>query len=174
MNRRVTLVDTVGSAAGEMDVVEAHTAPGYVHIACSAVLFGPDDTVLLQRRADHKATFGGYWSNTCCTHPYSDEVPHQAAQRRLHEELGIAVELRPVGTFRYRAEDPVTGMVEHELDHVSIATLGTTDLAFHLDRNEVAEVAFVPIADVATDVATLNLTPWFDMVLRIARCGKNA
>ncbi len=170
MNRRVTLVDAAGNPSGEMDVVLAHTSPGHIHIACSAVVFGPGDTVLMQRRADHKPTFGGRWSNTCCTHPLADELPHLAAQRRIYEELGIGVELRPVGTFRYRAEDPLTAMVEHELDHVSIATVDTTDVAFRLEPNEVAEVRFVPL----TDVSLLDLTPWFDMVIRLALSGRDA
>ncbi len=170
MNRRVTLVDAHGEPAGDMDVVAAHTAPGSIHLACSAVVFGPDQTVLLQRRADHKPTFGGLWSNTCCTHPFSGELPHHAAQRRMQEEIGVSVTLFPVGSFRYRAVDPITGMVEHEFDHISIATVASTELAFALNHDEVAEVAFVPI----DAVADLKVTPWFDTVLRIALLGRDA
>jgi isopentenyl-diphosphate Delta-isomerase len=170
MSRSVTLIDAFGAPTGEMEVVAAHTNPGFLHLACSAVVFGPGGTVLLQRRADHKPTFGGKWSNTCCTHPFAAETPINAARRRLHEELGIEVDLAPAGTFRYRAVDPITGMVEHELDHVSIGTVNSVDLEFTLDPNEVAEVAFVRIGD----VPSMDLTPWFDLVFQIALSARNA
>jgi isopentenyl-diphosphate Delta-isomerase len=166
----VTLVDASGQPVGDMNVLAAHTAPGFLHMACSAVVFGPDDTVLLQRRADHKPTFGGKWSNTCCTHPFAGELPHQAAGRRMHEELGLQTELVPAGSFRYRAVDDVTGMVEHEFDYVSIGRLGTRDAAFNLDPAEVAEVAFVPIRD----LDSFALTPWFPMVLSIALSARQS
>jgi isopentenyl-diphosphate Delta-isomerase len=170
MTRSVTLVDVFGESVGDMEVVAAHTAPGFLHLACSAVVFGPENTVLLQRRADDKPTFGGKWSNTCCTHPFAGETPIAAATRRTLEELGISVALSPAGTFRYRAVDSLTGMVEHEVDHVSIATVDSAELAFALDPSEVAEVAFVPL-DI---LATLDLTPWFAMVMHIALSARGA
>ncbi len=166
----VTLVDPTGLAIGDMDVYSAHTAPGFLHLACSAVVFGPDETVLLQRRADDKPTFGGRWSNTCCTHPFVDELPHQAAGRRMREELGFQTKLVPAGSFRYRAVDATTGLVEHELDYVSIGTIDSRDQTFRLDPAEVAEVAFVPIRD----LDSLPVTPWFQMVFAIAVSAKDA
>ncbi len=170
MSRSVTLVDASGTISGEMEVVAAHTAPGYLHLACSAVVFGPGDTVLLQRRADLKPTFGGKWSNTCCTHPLTGELPIDAASRRMGEEIGLKVALSPAGSFRYRAVDALTGFVEHELDHISIGSVERTDLEFVLDANEVAEVAFVKF----DDVAALDLTPWFSMVFQIALSARGA
>jgi isopentenyl-diphosphate Delta-isomerase len=170
MSRMVTLVDPTGQPLGEMDVYSAHTAPGFLHLACSAVVFGPDDTVLLQRRADDKPTFGGKWSNTCCTHPYADELPHQAAGRRMREELGFQTPLVPAGSFRYRAVDAITGMVEHELDYVSIGSVDTRNVPFRLDDAEVAEVAFVPVHD----LGALSVTPWFQMVFSIALSARES
>jgi isopentenyl-diphosphate Delta-isomerase len=166
----VTLVDPTGAGIGEMDVYSAHTAPGFLHLACSAVVFGPDNTVLLQRRADDKPTFGGKWSNTCCTHPFTEELPHQAAGRRMREELGFQTVLVPAGSFRYRAVDPLTAMVEHELDFVSIGSVESRQVPFRLDEAEVAEVAFVPIQD----IAALPVTPWFPMVMSIALSARDA
>jgi isopentenyl-diphosphate Delta-isomerase len=180
--RTVTLVDECGVTTGELDVVSAHTAPGYAHLACSAVVFGPGDTVLMQRRADSKPTFGGQWSNTCCTHPYAEEDGQVAAERRLFEELGIAVALRPAGTFRYRAEDTLTGMVEHELDSVYIAKVDTL-LDTVPDAHEVAETRWMPLQEVLDRVAlrhvgettpTTPTTPWCDMVLRLALSARDA
>jgi isopentenyl-diphosphate Delta-isomerase len=164
MSRTVTLVAPDGTVLGQQDVVAAHSEGGSLHLACSAVVFGPNNTVLLQQRAHHKPTFGGLWSNACCTHPFAGELPHVAARRRLQEELGFDVPLTPAGSFRYRAIDQHTHMVEHELDHVSIGSVASTELPAKLDPNEVASVAFVAL----TDLHTMALTPWFDMVMRIA------
>jgi isopentenyl-diphosphate Delta-isomerase len=164
VRRTVTLVDAFGNPQGEAEVVAAHTAPGQLHLACSAVVFGPGDTVLMQRRADHKPTFGGLWSNTCCTHPFVNESATAAAERRIFEELGIRVLLTPAGSFRYRAVDPISLLVEHELDHISIGFSDPGDLSFDLHHDEVAEVAFVPIGE----IGSLSVTPWCDMVMRIA------
>ncbi len=177
--RTVTLVDEYGVAGAEIDVLVAHTAPGFAHLACSAVVFGPDDTVLMQRRADAKQTFGGRWSNTCCTHPLPGESGQAAAERRLFEELGITVTLRPAGTFRYRAEDPVTGMVEHELDWVYIANLDARIDTFP-DAAEVAETRWMTVTEIRDRIAmrhpgeTSPATPWCDMVLRLAVSARDA
>jgi isopentenyl-diphosphate Delta-isomerase len=164
VSRTVTLVDAYGAPQGELEVVAAHTDPGKLHLACSAVVFGPDETVLMQRRADHKPTFGGLWSNTCCTHPLAAEGTVAAAERRIFEELGIRVALTPAGSFQYRAVDPISLLVEHELDHISIGFGDPDALSFALNHDEVAEVAWVPLSQ----LHTLPLTPWCDMVMRIA------
>lgn len=38
----------------------------YLHRAFSVFLFDRQGRLLMQRRADSKHTFGGYWTNTCC------------------------------------------------------------------------------------------------------------
>jgi isopentenyl-diphosphate Delta-isomerase len=167
MPRLLVLVDPFGTVVGHQEVAAAHHNPGQLHLACSAVVFGPNNTVLMQRRAEAKPTFGGRWSNTCCTHPFPDESPHHAAQRRLQEELGLRVSLTPAGSFRYRAEDPDTGFVEHELDHINIGFVADPDQAqLILDPAEVAEAAWMTPDDIKRHQA--QLTPWCDMVLRIA------
>ncbi len=172
-SRTVSLVDASNRVTGEMEVGAAHTAPGFAHLACSAVVFGPNDTVLMQRRADHKPTFGGLWSNTCCTHPLRDEEPLTAAQRRVFEELGIRVTLRPAGVFRYRSVDQTTGFVEHELDTVGIAELDTL-VATTLDPSEVAEAEWMSLIEVETRATRGTLTPWCAMVMQLALSARNA
>jgi isopentenyl-diphosphate Delta-isomerase len=169
-SRTVTLVDESGSPVGELDVVAAHTAPGFAHLACSAVVFGPGDTVLMQRRSEDKSTFAGQWSNTCCTHPMPGESPIDAAERRVKEELGISVVLRAAGSFRYRAVDAATAMVEHELDTVCIATV-TETYQTAPNHVEVAEARWMPIDEA---LARTDLTPWCLMVLRLALSARDA
>ncbi len=83
------------------------------------LLVDPAGRVLLQRRAAVKTRFPLRWANACCGHPAPGEELAVAANRRLTEELGAApVALTEVGVYVYHAEDPATGRVEYEYDHV--------------------------------------------------------
>jgi isopentenyl-diphosphate delta-isomerase len=97
--------------------------------------------VLLQQRAAVKTRFPMLWANTCCGHPAPGEPVAAAAAVRLAEELGLATTLTEVGIFRYQAQDPATGRVEHEWDHVLIGLLDTG--APRPDRAEVADYAWI-------------------------------
>ncbi|MET7947967.1 isopentenyl-diphosphate Delta-isomerase [Micromonospora sp. NPDC005324] len=115
----VELVDETGTAHGETTVAAAHQPPGQLHRAFSVLLVNPDGQVLLQRRAAVKTRFPLRWANACCGHPQPGESLAEAANRRLSEELGAGpVELTEVGIYVYYAEDPATGRVEFEYDHV--------------------------------------------------------
>ncbi|MEU8253141.1 isopentenyl-diphosphate Delta-isomerase [Micromonospora inaquosa] len=115
----VELVDETGKAHGETTVAAAHQPPGQLHRAFSVLLVDADGQVLLQRRAAAKTRFPLRWANSCCGHPLPGESLAEAANRRLNEELGAGpVELTEVGTYVYYAEDPATGRVEFEYDHV--------------------------------------------------------
>ena len=168
----VELVDQAGNASGSCPVREAHTAPGRLHRAFSVLLYDPAGRVLLQRRAAVKTRFALRWSNTCCGHPAPGEDLVAAASRRLAEELGItAAQITPLaeaGVFRYRAEDGATKRVEHEWDHVLVATL--TSGAPAPDESEVREVRWASPGTLGADVAARpdDFTPWLAGVLHIA------
>jgi isopentenyl-diphosphate delta-isomerase len=163
----VELVSDDGITTGTSSKLEVHVAPGLLHRAVSVVIFDGDDRTLLQQRAPGVYHFANRWSNTCCTHPHPDEVPRAAAQRRLTEEMGIPLQLTEVGTFRYRAEDPVSGLVENEYDHVFVGTFTGSPLP------EGRVVSGWAWADIAALHRRLNAepssyTPWLPKVLDIA------
>ncbi|MGO9912207.1 MAG: isopentenyl-diphosphate delta-isomerase, partial [Acidimicrobiales bacterium] len=66
---QVVLVDETGRSVEARDKRAAHEAPGQLHRALSVFLFRPDDTMLVQQRAQSKYHFGGIWANACCSHP---------------------------------------------------------------------------------------------------------
>lgn len=133
-SRQVVLVDRHDRPAGTLEKMEAHEK-GLLHRAVSVFLFNPHGEWMLQRRAFSKYHSGGLWSNACCTHPYPDETPKEAAARRLPEELGISCPLNPLFCFVYRAELD-NGLTEHEYDHVYAGC--TTGLP-QINPQEVAE-----------------------------------
>jgi isopentenyl-diphosphate Delta-isomerase len=113
----VTLVDAENNAIGSCGKLAAHRS-GKLHRAFSILITNPDGELLLQRRAAHKYHFAERWSNSCCGHPRPGEQTHVAASRRLGEEFGFSAPLEEVAELRYRAEDPGSGLIEHEHLHI--------------------------------------------------------
>ncbi|WP_067668994.1 isopentenyl-diphosphate Delta-isomerase [Nocardia miyunensis] len=163
----VELVDEQGRAIGSCPVARAHTAPGRLHRAFSVLLFDAAGRMLLQQRAAVKTRFPLLWSNTCCGHPAPGESITGAAAVRLGEELGIAAELTEVGVFRYQAEDPATGRVEHEWDHVLVGRFEGAPP--NPDPAEIADYAWLYPADLHTALESdpARYTPWLLGVLSI-------
>ncbi|MFI9642669.1 isopentenyl-diphosphate Delta-isomerase [Micromonospora sp. NPDC051925] len=163
----VELVDDTGRALGEATVAAAHQAPGRLHRAFSVLLVDPDGRVLLQRRAEVKTRFPQRWANSCCGHPQPGEPLPEAANRRLAEELGAEpASLTEVGVYLYYAEDPSTGRVEFEYDHVLRADV-PADLTLRPDPDEVSELRWVDPAWLVREIAADPRTyaPWLGGVV---------
>ena len=158
----VELVDADGAPIGSATVDEAHRAPGRLHRAFSVFLRDPAGRVLLQQRAAVKTRFPLRWANACCGHPQPGENLATAAARRLIEEIGVGgVTLTEVGVYSYYAEDPTTGRVEYEYDHVLLGELPTAPTLL-TDAAEVAAVRWVALPELRTALATdpRSYAPW--------------
>jgi isopentenyl-diphosphate delta-isomerase len=163
--RPVELVADDGTSIGSSTVATAHTRPGQLHRAFSVVLFDHSGRMLLQQRAAAKIRFPLAWANSCCGHPEPGETAVAAASTRLVEELGLAdVALTEVGVYVYSAEDPASGLIEREYDHVLI---GYVDPQVPLapDPGEVATTVWT------ADLQTLAgpYAPWLPGVLKVAQ-----
>lgn len=164
----VELVDPAGNAAGSCPVGEAHRAPGIPHRAFSVLIFDTAGRVLLQQRAPGKTRFPARWSNTCCGHPAPGRPVDEAAGIRLTEEMGVRAPLTEVGVYRYRAEDPRTGFVEDEWDHVLVGKLD--DIEPNPDPAEVADYRWIHPEELRKRLREHpeEFSPWFAGVLEIA------
>lgn len=163
----VELVDEAGTALGTRTVDEAHRSPGLLHRAFSVLLVAPDGRVLLQRRAAVKTRFPLRWANSCCGHPAPGQSPDRAARVRLREELGIdPVPLTEVGVYLYRAEDPATGRVEYEYDHVLRGEFDP-DAVVLPDPDEVADLHWMHPAELRDRITADpgSYAPWLAGVL---------
>ena len=158
----VVLVDKEDRTLASLDKMEAHQL-GLLHRAFSVFIFDRKGNMLIHQRALSKYHCGGLWTNACCSHPYINELPEVAAQRRLQEELGFTCEVTKVFDFVYKATFD-NGFTEHEFDHVFV---GTYEGAIETDKNEVAQWKYVSIDWLMNDLAlhTNIYTPWFKIAL---------
>ena len=159
MTERVVLLDEDGRATGTADKAGVHHAHTPLHLAFSCYLVDADGAVLLTRRALHKLTFPGVWTNSCCGHPAPGEPLDDAVRRRVRQELGASVEdLRLVlPRFRYRAEQD--GVVENEMCPVFVGTVAGT---VRPDPDEVADArweSWVPFRDAVLD-GSRDVSTW--------------
>ena len=158
-SEELILVDTNDRELGFISKADAHNGAGVLHRAFSLFLFNEEGALLLQQRASGKRLWGGYWSNSCCSHPRRGESLDVATQRRLADELNIETELEHVYRFCYQASFGAAGS-ENELCHVY---LGRTAGDVRPNDSEVAAIRYVLPAALDAELAAQpgDFTPWF-------------
>ncbi|MBK8448092.1 MAG: isopentenyl-diphosphate Delta-isomerase [Micropruina sp.] len=157
----VVLLDEQGNSIGFAPRLDVHTDATPLHLAFSSYLFDEAGRLLLTRRALHKRTWPGVWTNSCCGHPLPEESQQEAVRRRVDEELGLSIEglTLVLPEFRYRAVD-ASGVVENELCPVWVGRVCAADL--RPDPSEVAEHAWVAWPDLVRSVRATPqaFSPW--------------
>lgn len=115
MEEMVVLVDEHNNVLGTTPKATVHTKDTPLHRGFSLFVFNDKGELLVTQRALSKKTFPGVWSNTVCGHPAPNEMPQDAAVRRLKEELGMSVNpVEFVTNYRYTFSD-AHGTVENEI-----------------------------------------------------------
>lgn len=156
----MVLVDGDGNAIGAAPKTSVHGQDTPLHLAFSSYVFDTTGRVLLTRRADHKLTWPGAWTNSCCGHPLPGEPVDHAVLRRLSYELGLEVERADLMLpgFAYRAVMG-NGIVENELCPV-YRVLATTPARPNPD--EVGEILWMPWKEFTEGVLSglLAISPW--------------
>jgi isopentenyl-diphosphate delta-isomerase len=146
-----------------MEKLQAHEE-GRLHRAFSIFIFNSKNELLLQQRALSKYHSGGLWTNTCCSHPKPNETIKDAANRRLHEEMGMVCDLQIKTNFIYKTPFD-NGLTEHELDYVLV---GITDQNPIINTKEVESFKWQSIFDIKADILNNpnNYTSWFKIALQ--------
>ena len=164
MADELILVDEADQVIGYSEKLPAHEGQGMLHRAFSIFIYNSPGEMLIQRRTQQKYHFGGVWANACCSHALKDEPLQETAHRRLQHELGFDTELEEVFSFIYKAQDPGSGLVEHELDHVFVGQFDGTP-APHPD--EIDAVKWVAVADLQDAMRRhpKQYAPWLHIAL---------
>ena len=156
----VVLLDEAGHRTGTAPKVEVHTDRTPLHLAFSCYVFDDDGRLLLTRRAEHKRTWPGVWTNSFCGHPAPDEELSEAVRRRGRQELGLEVEdvVLVLPAFRYQAVMP-DGTRENEMCPVYVAR---TRGVLHPDPEEVSGTRWEEWPSFSTAVleGEREVSPW--------------
>ena len=158
-SEELILVDSDDNEIGYASKAEAHDGGGIRHRAFSLFLFNDDGELLLQQRAPSKRLWGGFWSNSCCSHPRRGESLAVATSRRLLDELNFEAELEYVYRFCYVAQFGDAGS-ENELCHVF---LGRSSSEIRPNDSEIAGVRYLTATALAEEFERHpdRFTPWF-------------
>ena len=154
------LVDEADRSLGFLSKTLCHEGRGVLHRAFSLLIFNEDGELLIQQRAASKRLWPMYWSNSCCSHPRSDETLEAATQRRLYEELGIECPLHFLFKFQYQAQFDATG-AENELCSVYVGRCRDTIRA---DSAEIRDWRWISAEALNREIAAeggRTFTPWF-------------
>ena len=160
-NEPLILVDSSDQELGVLDKSSCHDGDGRLHRAFSIFVLNGRGEVLLQKRADGKRLWPGFWSNSCCSHPRRGETTAEAADRRLFEELHQRAELQFAYKFEYHARYQAIGS-EHELCWVFV---GWCDDAPVFNSEEIEAVRWLQpdLLDEEMRRTPDAFTPWFQM-----------
>ncbi len=157
----VILVDSNDNETGFIGKTEAHEK-GLLHRAVSVFIVNTKGEWLIQQRAFGKYHSAGLWTNACCSHPFPGETTHEAASRRLKEEMGIDCRLNYLFSFTYRA-DFENGLTENEFDHVFY---GVCDELPQINNDEVESYQYFRFDELNKMVAQKpeDFTVWFKLI----------
>jgi isopentenyl-diphosphate delta-isomerase len=155
------LVDEADHGVGHLSKVLCHEGRGILHRAFSLLIFNGSGELLLQQRSASKRLWPLYWSNSCCSHPRSDETMDTAIKRRLFEELGLGCPLHFLFKFQYQAQFDETG-AENELCSVFI---GRSTDCVKINPAEIRAWRWVSPEALQAEMAAGagNFTPWFQI-----------
>ncbi|HEX3846411.1 MAG TPA: isopentenyl-diphosphate Delta-isomerase [Steroidobacteraceae bacterium] len=155
----LVLVDESDRDVGHLSKLRCHEGRGILHRAFSLFVFNDDGELLIQQRSEAKRLWPLYWSNSCCSHPRSDETMERATTRRLREELGLDCPLRFLFKFQYQAQFDETG-AENELCSVFI---GKSSDSVKINRDEIQAIRWVRPEQFASELSGSEaggFTPW--------------
>ena len=153
------LVDGDGNELGPLSKGACHDGEGVLHLAFSIFVFNGRGELLLQRRSRDKRLWGGFWSNSCCSHPRWGERMEEAVHRRLEQELGFDTGLEHLFTFSYHARFGEAGS-EREVCAVFV---GRHDGPVAPNATEIEEWRWIAPADLDAEIDAHpeRFTPWF-------------
>jgi isopentenyl-diphosphate delta-isomerase len=147
----------------QCDKIFAHKH-GMAHYAFSVFVFNFQNELLLQKRAKSKYHSGGLWTNTCCSHPLTNNLKQikKIAENRLLYEMGIYCPLEYIFEFEYKTQ--CGELIENEYDYVFV---GYSNQNPQINTDEVENYKWDTLDNITTHRMTYpqEYTQWFKILL---------
>jgi len=132
------IVDSNNRVIGTAGRSEIHKRQ-FMHRSVHVFLFNSAGELFLQKRAQTKDEFPGYYDSSAAGHVNSGESYHEAAERELKEELGIEAPLEKV------AELPASQ--ENGWEFVTFYS-AIADNAVKINHDEIEEGGFYSLREI--------------------------
>jgi isopentenyl-diphosphate delta-isomerase len=157
-NSKIILVDDNDQRIAAEEKVKCHLGQGILHRAFSIFILNNNKKLLLQKRAEGKMLWAGFWSNTCCSHPEENENILKSAKKRLKEEFGFECPLKLIGKFKYQANFKDVGS-ENEFCYVFS---GEYNGKVFPNKKEISEYKWIDMEELKNKIKNSpeNYTPW--------------
>ena len=160
MSSKVLLVDCDDCVIGMKDKEEAHRT-ALLHRAFSVFVFDRNGRLLIQKRNKDKYHSGGLWSNTCCSHPITENIVEEA-KMRMREEVGFDCELVEADHIVYYnkfSED----LFEYEYDHILVGCIEGEEVDLELENTEISGLRWVTYRELKEELISCPqcYTVWF-------------
>lgn len=144
---------------GTISKKKAHEKP-VLHRAFSVFLYS-NNKILIQQRAFGKYHSGGLWTNTCCSHPRTENILNDAS-KRLDQEISVKIpanKLKELFTFTYLTKFN-DKLYEYEFDHVIV---GEYSGSYTINPEEVNALEWIDIELLAKDIVNnpTKYSSWF-------------
>jgi len=179
---KVVKVNKRDKVLGLIDKLKAHKVKGVLHRAFSILVVNDKGEILLQQRSKYKLLWPLYWSNTCCSHPDTKSTKEKdekntkkeiikQAEKRLKEEMGFTVPLKPIGKFQYQAQYRNVGS-ENEIVTVLLGQYGGEKI--RPNPKEAADYKWVKYNALINQIKNNpgEFTPWLPQALEEIKNGK--
>lgn len=147
MDELIDIVDEAGNITGEICLKSKAHRLGFWHLCVDIWLYTDKGDILIQKRAADKDVFPNLWDVSVAGHVGAGELPLNAAQRELQEELGLGIlsnELKFIGNYKtdFKHNEHLT---DKEFHHIYIAKFKGALKDITLQAEEVSEIKFVPV-----------------------------
>ena len=170
------LVDGKNKIIGHGEKLSVHTK-GDLHRAFSIFIYNAETKkFLIQKRAFNKYHSGGLWSNSCCSHPYSNEKNiTDSIKRCISDELNLNLKIDfseqenvfetnlgkiyYAGVFKYFSD--YGKIKEHEIDSVYLYVINKKP-EIDFNKNEICELQWLNVDEINNLLDKKNyFTSWF-------------
>lgn len=145
------IVTPKGEIVGKAPRSAVHGNPELLHPVVHVHIVNEKGELYLQKRADTKDLYPGFWDTAVGGHVSSGESIDHAVNREAEEELGISmVKFQPL--FRYVMKN------EHESELVH-GFLLYDDGPFYINKSEISEGRFWQLNDIEANLGKRVFTP---------------